>query len=57
MKKLMTALLGLSLMTGLATLSVAKDDKMDDTTKTKAKKAKKGKKASKKNDTTKTETK
>jgi hypothetical protein len=57
MKKLMTALLGLSLMTGLATLSVAKDDKMDDTTKTKAKKAKKGKKTTKKEDTTKPETK
>jgi len=42
MKKLMTALLGLSLMTGLATLSVAKDDaKTDDTSKAKSKKAKK----------------
>ncbi len=58
MKKLMTALLGLSLMTGLATLSVAKDDaKTDDTSKAKSKKAKKSKKSSKKDDTTKMESK
>jgi hypothetical protein len=58
MKKLMTALLGLSLMTGLATLSVAKDDaKTDDTAKAKSKKAKKSKKSSKKDDTTKMESK
>ena len=54
MKKLMTALLGLSLMTGLATLSIAKDDsKTDETTKTtKTKKAKKGKKTTKKTEST-----
>jgi hypothetical protein len=46
MKKLMTALLGLSLLTGLATVSFA-DDKTDDTTKTKTKKAKKAKKTKK----------
>lgn len=47
MKKLMTALLGLSLMTGLATVSFARPDepKKEDTKKekkTKKKKAKKG---------------
>jgi hypothetical protein len=48
MKKLMTAMLGLSLLTGLATVSFARaDDKTDDTTKTKTKKAKKAKKTKK----------
>jgi len=48
MKKLMTAMLGLSLLTGLATVSFARpdDSKMDDTAKTK-KKGKKAKKAKK----------
>jgi hypothetical protein len=45
MKKLMTAMLGLSLLTGLATVSFA--GQTDDTTKTKTKKAKKAKKAKK----------
>jgi hypothetical protein len=53
MKKLMTALLGLSLMTGLATLSVARDDAKTDDTSKKAKKAKKTKKSTKKDDTSK----
>ena len=47
MKKLMTALLGLSLLTGLATVSFARPDdtKKDDTKKAKKKgKSKKGKK-------------
>jgi len=45
MKKLMTALLGLSLLTGLATVSFARqDDKKEDTKKKKAKKGKKAKK-------------
>jgi len=46
MKKLMTVLLGLSLMTGLATVSFAQDDaKKEDTKKTKkTKKSKKSKK-------------
>lgn len=48
MKKLMTALMGLSLLTGLATLSFGRaDDKTDDTAKTKTKKTKKSKKAKK----------
>jgi len=47
MKKLMTAMLGLSLLTGLATISFARpDEKTDDTAKTK-KKSKKGKKSKK----------
>jgi hypothetical protein len=55
MKKLMTALLGLSLMTGMASV-VFGQTKTDDTTKTtKAKKAKKAKKSAKKDDTTKME--
>jgi len=56
MKKLMTAALGLSMLTGLAAVSFARpdDSKMEDTSKTKAKKAKKGKKT-KKDDTAKTE--
>jgi hypothetical protein len=45
MKKLMTAMLGLSLLTGLATVSFARAD--DSTDKTKTKKAKKAKKAKK----------
>ena len=45
MKKLMTALLGLSLLTGPATVSFARqDDKKEDTKKKKAKKGKKAKK-------------
>ena len=45
MKKLMTVLLGLSLMTGLATVSFAQDDaKKEDTKKSKKKKGKKAKK-------------
>jgi len=54
MKKLMTAMLGLSLLTGLATVSFARPDdaKTDDTSKAKAKKGKKAKKA-KKDDTSK----
>lgn len=51
MKKLMTAMLGLSLLTGLATVSFARPDDTD-TTKTKTKKAKKSKK-SKKDDSSK----
>ena len=49
MKKLMTAMLGLSLLTGLATVSFARpdDSKMDDTSKSKSKKGKKAKKAKK----------
>jgi len=55
MKKLMTAMLALSFLTGLATVSFARpDDKTADTSKTKTKKAKKGKKA-KKEDTSKME--
>jgi hypothetical protein len=59
MKKLMTALLGLSLMTGMAALSFGQDTKTDETTKTtKTKKVKKGKKTTKKTESTeKTETK
>jgi hypothetical protein len=46
MKKLMTAVLGLSLLTGLATVSFARqEDKKEDTKK--AKKTKKSKKAKK----------
>lgn len=54
MKKLMTAMLGLSLLTGLATVSFARPD---DTTKTEEKKAKKTKKTkkTKKEDTSKME--
>ncbi len=55
MKKLMIALLGLSLMSGMATVVFGQDAKTDDTTKTKAKKAKKAKKSAKKDDTTKME--
>jgi len=56
MKKLMTAVLALSFMTGLATVSFARpDDAKKDETK-KAKKAKKGKKG-KKDDTSKMESK
>jgi hypothetical protein len=56
MKKLMTALLGLSLMTGMASVVFGQDTKTDDTTKTtKAKKAKKAKKTTKKDDTSKME--
>ena len=48
MKKLMTALMGLSLLTGLATVSFARAaDKTDDTSKTKTKKTKKTKKSKK----------
>jgi hypothetical protein len=47
MKKLMTAMLGLSLLTGLATVSFARADDSTDTSKTKTKKAKKAKKAKK----------
>jgi hypothetical protein len=59
MKKLMTALLGLSLMTGMASVVFGQDTKTDETTKTtKTKKAKKGKKTTKKTESTeKTETK
>jgi hypothetical protein len=53
MKKLMTALLGLSLMTGLATVSFADDSKTEEKT-TKTKKVKKGKKSTKKTDSTET---
>ena len=45
MKKLMTAMLGLSLLTGLATVSFARQDEKKE--EKKAKKAKKGKKAKK----------
>jgi len=44
MKKLMTLMLGLSLLTGIATVSFAQDTKKEDTTK-KPKKAKKAKKS------------
>jgi hypothetical protein len=44
MKKLMTALLGLSLLTGLATVSFAQDKKDDTKKEHKKKKAKKAKK-------------
>ncbi len=54
MKKLMTAMLGLSLLTGIAAVSFAQDTKTEDTSKTKTKKAKKAKKA-KKTDTSKME--
>jgi hypothetical protein len=54
MKKLMTAMLGLSLLTGIAAVSFAQNTKTEDTAKTKTKKAKKGKKA-KKSDTSKME--
>lgn len=56
MKKLMTAALGLSLLTGLAAVSFARPDDTSKTeeTKTKAKKAKKAKKT-KKEDTSKME--
>jgi hypothetical protein len=59
MKKLMTALLGLSLMTGTAAVVFGQGTKTDETTKTtKTKKAKKGKKTTKKTESTeKTETK
>jgi hypothetical protein len=55
MKKLMTAVLGLSLLTGLAAVSFARPDD----TKTEEKKAKKSKKSkkSKKDDTSKMESK
>jgi len=46
MKKFMTAMLGLSLLTGLATVSFARQDEKKEEGK-KAKKAKKGKKAKK----------
>ncbi len=55
MKKLMTAMLGLSLLTGIAAVSFAQDTKTEDTSKTKTKKAKKAKKAKKTEDTTKME--
>jgi hypothetical protein len=44
MKKLMTAILGLSLLTGLATVSFAQDKKDDTKKEHKKKKAKKAKK-------------
>ena len=51
MKKLMTAMLGLSLLTGLASMSFARpdDQKTEESGKTKPKKAKKAKKAKKEN--------
>ena len=54
MKKLMTATLALSFLTGLAAVSFARpdDSKMEDTSKAKTKKGKKAKKA-KKDDTSK----
>ena len=55
MKKLMTAMLGLSLLTGIAAVSFAQDTKTEDTSKTKTKKAKKAKKAKKTEDTSKME--
>ena len=56
MKKLMTAMLGLSLLTGLATVSFARPDepeKKEDTTKKKSKSKKPKKEAKKKDDTSK----
>jgi hypothetical protein len=53
MKKLMTAMLGLSLLTGLATVSFARpDDTKTEEKTTKTKKAKKGKKTTKKTEST-----